>query len=229
MRSWVEHAHEAGSLLLQAKEQVKATNQNWLPWVEKHCNCSISEAQRYMRIAGNYCQLRNSGKDLTKMSMTQALQLLSPASSKSGTAQGSTVQPIKVSSQEEFNSLTQRGRDLDLKADSPEKKFIKDKAASIAKQVLKQALKSKLVNDKGALLSPSEIVVALLEHLKEALDVKLVLTIEEPATPVNKSVTATESGLSNMDDKNDGETEVAPPVPRNQIKDRLSVKKGKAA
>ena len=79
------------------------------------------------------------------------------------------------------------------------------------------------------LLSPSEIVVALLEHLKEALDVKLVLTIEEPATPVNKSVTATESGLSNMDDKNDGETEVAPPVPRNRIKDRLSVKKGKAA
>lgn len=52
----IEHAIEAGRLLLQAKEQLP--HGQFLPWLEANCQVSARQAQRYMRAA--------QGKSLAK-------------------------------------------------------------------------------------------------------------------------------------------------------------------
>src|SRR5262245_62068239 len=71
----LEHARHTGVVLLEAKEKVSATGKKWLEWVQENCKFSVAEAQRYMRIANHYGALLEQGKDLTKLSLTQALRL----------------------------------------------------------------------------------------------------------------------------------------------------------
>src|SRR5262245_55805268 len=97
-RTSLEHARQTGTFLLEAKERVLASDKkNWLDWVQSNCKCSIAEAQRYMRIANHYGQLLERGKDLTKLSLTQALRLLSPAEG-AGKGRRSKARPFTVQS-----------------------------------------------------------------------------------------------------------------------------------
>jgi Protein of unknown function (DUF3102) len=48
-RDAIGHAINAGRLLLEAKGKLK--HGEWLPWLEKHCELSERQAQRYMRVA----------------------------------------------------------------------------------------------------------------------------------------------------------------------------------
>ena len=67
LKDSVRHAIEAGSLLLEAKEQLK--HGQWLPWLRDHCIMSERTAQLYMRCAKSRetieKQIRNGVADLS--------------------------------------------------------------------------------------------------------------------------------------------------------------------
>ena len=54
----VEHAINAGNLLLQAKAHVK--HGAWLTWMKENCEVSERTAQAYMRLAREYPKLETS-------------------------------------------------------------------------------------------------------------------------------------------------------------------------
>ncbi|SRR5579883_153170 len=49
LRDGLQHALEAGRLLLEAKEEVP--HGQWIPWIETHCDFALRTAQAYMKIA----------------------------------------------------------------------------------------------------------------------------------------------------------------------------------
>jgi hypothetical protein len=147
--------------------------------VQAHCQFSVSEAQRYVRIANHYNKLLEQGDDLGKLSMTAALRLLSSTAGKRADDRGAKDRRIKVASRGEVRQLARRAGSLPLPADSPERKFVDGAVAGIAQRVLAQAKKSSLKDDRGRPLTPAEVALALLEQLKNALAVELVVEVEE--------------------------------------------------
>jgi hypothetical protein len=174
-RTSLEHARQTGTFLLEAKERVLASGQkNWLDWVQSNCKCSVAEAQRYMRVANHYGQLRERGQDLTKLSLTQALRLLSPAEG-AGKGRRSKARPFTVPSRAEVNHLARKAEGLAVPEDSPERRFLDGTVAGLVQRLLAQARKTHLTDAKGQSVSPPEVAIALLEQLKEALHVGLVV------------------------------------------------------
>jgi len=68
---------------------------------------------------------------------------------------------------------------MTLPEDSPEANFIREQAARLARQVLAMFGKSKLDDARQEQLTPVEVAVALLEQLREALCVDLVVRAED--------------------------------------------------
>ena len=112
LRHALAHARDTGTLLLEAREKVEAAGERWLPWVQAHCQFSVSEAQRYVRIANHYNQLLEQGDDLAKLSMTAALRLLSSTAGKRADDHGAAGHRIKVGSRGEVRQLARRAGSL---------------------------------------------------------------------------------------------------------------------
>jgi hypothetical protein len=72
VRHGVEHAINAGDLLIEAKAQLK--HGQWLPWLSKHCQIPERTAQLYMRLARHASEIRNVA-DLT---VRKAIEALAP-------------------------------------------------------------------------------------------------------------------------------------------------------
>ena len=185
----LEHAREAGTLLLEAKEKVKDASQPWLKWLQENCTCSTSEAQRYMRVADRYGELKQLQKDLKGLSLTRALKLLSSGPEKEGkrTPQAAP-ELLKVSSRAEVTQLARKAPEVRLPDGSAEQQFVTSKAKEIARQILALVKKSQLKDGDGG---PAQLAVALLQQLKDSLDTSLVVAVEEPAAqheaaPVNR-------------------------------------------
>jgi hypothetical protein len=185
----LEHAREAGTLLLEAREKVKDAGQPWLKWLQDNCTCSTSEAQRYMRIADRYGELKQLQKDLKGLSLTKALKLLSGGPEKEG-KQTPQAAPelLKVSSQSEVTHLRRKAPEVRLPDGSAEQQFVTSKAKQIARQILALVKKSQLKDGDGG---PAQLAVTLLEQLKDSLDASLVVAVEEPesrseAAPANR-------------------------------------------
>jgi hypothetical protein len=182
VRTSLEHARDTGLLLIEARDKLKAAGQSWGRWVQENCKFTISMAQRYVRIADHYHKLVEEGVDVAALSLTAALKLVAdkPKGEKGG---GGSVRaatgPFKVPSQEKLASLTYKAAEAELPDGSAEKKFVEEKAAAIARQVLAAARKSKLAAEGGQPRPKDEVAVALLVHLKKALDVRLVVAVEE--------------------------------------------------
>jgi hypothetical protein len=79
LKQSLQHAMEAGKLLIQAKAEVP--HGQWLPWLRDHCAISERTAQLYMRVANNRedieLQIRNDVADLT---LSQAAAVLALSS-----------------------------------------------------------------------------------------------------------------------------------------------------
>src|SRR5262245_15780249 len=93
-RTTLGHARHTGVLLLKAKKKVKRQGIDWLVWLGDNCHVSDSEAQRYMRIAGNWGVLRKLA-DTRGLTITRALSLLSgrvPGEGKKEAAQGEPLE-----------------------------------------------------------------------------------------------------------------------------------------
>ena len=65
--SATKHALAAGDLLIKAKALVR--HGEWLPWLEKNCNCTRQMAANYMRLAAN-------GKRVLHLGVRDGLKLL---------------------------------------------------------------------------------------------------------------------------------------------------------
>jgi hypothetical protein len=176
VRASLQHAREAGTLLLEVREKLEAVGQPWRAWVQDHCQCSLGEAGRYMRIADRYAELRKSGEDLSRLTVTQALQLLAGGQRK---ASGESFRPLKVGSRAEVKQLAREAAAVRLPDGSAEQKFLAATVAGVARQILARAGRSKLADGDGQPLSAAAVAVVLLEQLKQALTVETVVEVEE--------------------------------------------------
>lgn len=181
LRASLSHARQTGIYLIEAKEVVLGWGAPWLPWVQEHCKFSVSEAQRYMRIADRYGELLAQCDDPDKLTMTDALKMLSPARKK----EGGDARPVKdrrltVFSEAEIHDRAMDAAKLRFAADSPEEKFVKEKAETLARQVLGLARRSKCKDDEGQAVEPVKVAIALMQQLKKALQLSLVVRAGEP-------------------------------------------------
>jgi hypothetical protein len=179
VRDSLEHARQAGVLLLQAKEKVKAADGSWERWVQKNCRFTLSTAQRYMRVADHYHRLLELEEDLGRLSLTSALRLLSRGPGQADRPAPAACRPIKVGSREEVHELARKAGRLELPADSAEQRFVGSRAAALAKQVLAAARRSELKDGHGRTVPQAEVAIALLKWLKKALSVGLVVRVRK--------------------------------------------------
>ncbi len=76
MRKGLEHAIEAGQLLIEAKDGLP--HGEWLPWLKTSCpDISARSAQRYMRYAKNQKWLGLISDNLADLTLWEAEQILS--------------------------------------------------------------------------------------------------------------------------------------------------------
>ena len=80
LKDSVRHAIEAGSLLLEAKEQLK--HGQWLPWLRDHCIMSERTAQLYMRCGVRSCETieKQIGNGVADLSLNEAAAMLALSS-----------------------------------------------------------------------------------------------------------------------------------------------------
>jgi hypothetical protein len=62
LKDSIEHALQAGALLIEAKRQLES---GWRPWLAEQCAFSEDTANRYMRFAKHYQRDRYYHEDLT--------------------------------------------------------------------------------------------------------------------------------------------------------------------
>jgi hypothetical protein len=175
VRGSLEHARQAGVLLVQAKEKVKAAERSWERWVQENCRFTLSTAQRYMRVAEHYHRLLELVEDLGRLSLTRALRLLSRGPGQAARPAPAAYRPIKVGSRAEVNELARKAGRLELTAGSAEQQFVECRAAALAKQVLAAAYRSEMQDGHGRPVPKAEVAIALLKRLKKALSVGLVV------------------------------------------------------
>src|SRR5262249_49078945 len=77
MKRGLQHAIAAGTLLIEAKAQLK--HGQWLPWLHELCP-SLSErtAQRYMLLARHAPEIESKSAILSDLTMSGAIELLAP-------------------------------------------------------------------------------------------------------------------------------------------------------
>jgi hypothetical protein len=69
----VEHARQAGELLLQVKAGLE--HGAWLPWLREQVEVSPRQAQRYMRVAENWDRLADASR-VSHLSLRQVLDAI---------------------------------------------------------------------------------------------------------------------------------------------------------
>jgi len=74
LRAGLEHAKNAGELLLQAKGQCR--HGQWLPWLAANVRCSERTAQAYMRIVKRWPELEAKAQGLADLTFGDGLKLL---------------------------------------------------------------------------------------------------------------------------------------------------------
>jgi len=94
-RAGVQHAMEAGRLLIEAKEQVG--HGEWLPWLRANCEFSERTAQAYMRVAKRAGELEASPQRVADLPLREALALLAAPQPQEPTVEGGeTIEAIEA-------------------------------------------------------------------------------------------------------------------------------------
>ena len=84
-RAGVQHAMEAGGLLIEAKEKVG--HGEWLPWLRANCEFSERTAQAYMRVAKRAGELE-ANPHVADLPLREALALLAAPQPQEPTVEG---------------------------------------------------------------------------------------------------------------------------------------------
>jgi hypothetical protein len=74
LRESVQHAMDAGDLLIEAKAQLK--HGQWLPWLSEHCAISERSAQLYMRVAKGRAVIEVKSAQFADLNLNQIAALL---------------------------------------------------------------------------------------------------------------------------------------------------------
>jgi len=77
LNSGLQHALEAGRLLLEAKAQVG--HGVWLPWLERHFEGSPRTARLYVQLTKHLPEISQNGNAVANLNVRQAVKLLAPA------------------------------------------------------------------------------------------------------------------------------------------------------
>src|SRR5262245_18544950 len=75
-RSFLEHARQAGELLLQGQDQCQRQGLPWLKWLGKNASFSQQTASRYMRLARNWDQERAELLTVSNLGLVGALKAM---------------------------------------------------------------------------------------------------------------------------------------------------------
>lgn len=178
LRASVDHARQTGNHLLEVQELVGKGK--WLEWVQDNCEFSIAQAQRYKRIADRYSELLTKCKKPNQLTMTDALRLLSPGKDQAKAGKKTEDKRWAISSWEEVKEREVEAEEIQFAQDSPERTFVDEKAASIARQVLLLAKKSHAKDADNQPIDGLGVAIALIKKLKKALKVALVVRVAEP-------------------------------------------------
>jgi Protein of unknown function (DUF3102) len=74
LKESVRHAIVAGTLLIEAKEQLN--HGQWLPWLREHCGLSERTAQRYMQLIKHSDVIEAKSDTMSDLTINGALALL---------------------------------------------------------------------------------------------------------------------------------------------------------
>jgi hypothetical protein len=74
LRAGLQHAKNAGDLLIAAKKQCE--HGAWLPWLEKHVRFSERTAQAYMRVSKRWPELEAKAQATADLTIEDGLKLL---------------------------------------------------------------------------------------------------------------------------------------------------------
>jgi hypothetical protein len=77
LRAGLQHAKNAGELLIKAKEQCR--HGEWLPWLRANVEFSERTAQAYMRVAKRWEELEAKAQALADLTFEDGLKLLAAA------------------------------------------------------------------------------------------------------------------------------------------------------
>lgn len=90
----IQHAIQAGELLLKLKESVK--HGDWLPLIESRCDCTPRAAQNYMKIVGLKAAIEKQGKDIgSDATIGGCLKMI--GHSKSDSQKGGNTNGVRIS------------------------------------------------------------------------------------------------------------------------------------
>lgn len=182
LRVSLAQARQTGNYLLEARNLTGKGK--WREWVQDNCKFSVSQAERYVRIADHYFELLDKAKDKDNLTMTEAIRILSPKKEQEGAAGAkATVQRFTVFSDAEASDRAMEASQLRFPDDSPEAAFIKEKIESFARQALALAKRSKLKGEEGKAIDPAQVAIALIQRVKDAIKLSLVVQVgdEKPA------------------------------------------------
>lgn len=170
LRASLPHARQTGIYLIEARSLVEG---KWLVWVQENCDFSVSQAQRYIRIADNFGALLKKAEKPDELTMVEALRILSPKRAR----QDASESPIQASETEVKNKEAD-AEAIRFEADSPAQKFVQQQAEAIKRQVLRLAKKAK--DDNGKTIDVVKAAIALLLQLRRAIQTTLVVKVTEP-------------------------------------------------
>jgi uroporphyrinogen-III synthase len=117
------------------KELVEAASKKWLEWVEENCEFSVSQGQRYIRIADRYNELLKKVDDPKHLSMTEALRMLSPSGGARATRRRQ-VRILTIGSQSELTAKAHEAEEVVFPDDSKASEFVKNTAEYLSTKIV---------------------------------------------------------------------------------------------
>ena len=201
MRTSLEQAKEIGLALLEAKMDVQLKGDlQFHKWIEENCKVSVPQAQRYMRVAKMWKDLKEqmTEKELEDLTLVGALKLLSHKG-KGETAPVTKTVPAKLTiSTKDLNEHLAYADDIEFKEKSSASKLVEKQAAQIAQQILRLVSDEEGLKDRdGNPLDKIAVALAVLGQIKFSLDADLLFNVVDEVETAEVVVSdTTESNTS---------------------------------
>lgn len=185
MRTSLESSREIGTTLREAKQVCQELGGNrFLKWVRSNCVFSVSQAQRYMRIAEQWDSLiaQTKGMERDRVTLVEALKLLSHSGRSEDAAGKNESHPtkLKIASSVDLYEQATQAIDIVFAERSPARTFAETHAEQIARQIVRLVNKTEAFQGRdGEQLSKNLAALAILRQLRIALKDDLLFSISE--------------------------------------------------
>lgn len=194
MRTSLESSREIGTTLREAKQVCRELGgSQFLKWVRSNCDFSVSQAQRYMRIADQWNALiaRTKGKELERVTLVEALKLLSHSGGSDDAAweKGSRSTKLTIASAADLDEQATQATDVIFEDRSPARTFAEKQAEQIARQIVRLVNKTDAFKRRGGeMLNKNLAALAILRQLRIALKDDLLFDVSKaPGTDLDST------------------------------------------